>query len=373
MAFVRKCEKCGNVDAREQLVVADRSRRQGRVHRAGPARPVHGPSSNWSRSPRPRPRHRRPADVRSTSAPSQTLLTSALSASADPIPLGVRPHDHARDPDAHRRPLDELDDDDRPIGRILTRREVLALIGAGGAAAFLAACAPAWSSASSRGVEPAASASALAPRGAPRPPSSAAVATALPACVVAPGADRGAVLRRCRPRALRHPREHLELRRRPRARRSCSTGSCRRRTARRACRWRASSSTCGTATRSARIRVSSGNSGNFLRGFQRTDANGTSVVHDDLPGLVPGPRGPHPLQDPHRPGRRRPGFEFTSQLFFDDESAAPYTRPACTPRRAPRTSRTNPTRSSTRAAARRCCRSPRRATATGRPSRSRCS
>src|SRR4029079_6446127 len=39
--------------------------------------------------------------------------------------------------------LDHLDDDDRPIGRILSRREVLALIGAGGTAAFLAACTPA--------------------------------------------------------------------------------------------------------------------------------------------------------------------------------------------------------------------------------------
>src|SRR3954464_14416047 len=33
--------------------------------------------------------------------------------------------------------FDELDDDVRPIGRILSRREVLALMGAGGTAAFL--------------------------------------------------------------------------------------------------------------------------------------------------------------------------------------------------------------------------------------------
>jgi hypothetical protein len=44
-------------------------------------------------------------------------------------------------PDPKSAPADR-DDDDRLIGRILSRREVLALIGAGGAATFLAACAP---------------------------------------------------------------------------------------------------------------------------------------------------------------------------------------------------------------------------------------
>ena len=40
----------------------------------------------------------------------------------------------------------DLDDDDRLIGRILSRREVLALFGAGGVALTIAACAPAGSS-----------------------------------------------------------------------------------------------------------------------------------------------------------------------------------------------------------------------------------
>ena len=44
-------------------------------------------------------------------------------------------------------------------------------------------------------------------------------------------------------------------------------------------------------------------------------------VHDRLPGLVPGPRGPHPLQDPART-RTRGRLEFTSQLFFDDALSA---------------------------------------------------
>jgi hypothetical protein len=39
-------------------------------------------------------------------------------------------------------PIEDLDDDDRLIGRILSRREVLALLGASGLAATLAACTP---------------------------------------------------------------------------------------------------------------------------------------------------------------------------------------------------------------------------------------
>jgi protocatechuate 3,4-dioxygenase beta subunit len=39
-------------------------------------------------------------------------------------------------------PIPELEDDDRPIGRVLSRREVLALFGAGAGATLLAACAP---------------------------------------------------------------------------------------------------------------------------------------------------------------------------------------------------------------------------------------
>ena len=47
----------------------------------------------------------------------------------------------------------EIDQDDAPVGRVLTRREVLALFGAAGTAATLAACAPgaASSSAASAG------------------------------------------------------------------------------------------------------------------------------------------------------------------------------------------------------------------------------
>jgi hypothetical protein len=39
-------------------------------------------------------------------------------------------------------PTPDLDDDDRPIGRFRSRREVLALFGAGGVAVAAAACLP---------------------------------------------------------------------------------------------------------------------------------------------------------------------------------------------------------------------------------------
>ena len=82
----------------------------------------------------------------------------------------------------------DLDDDDRLIGRILSRREVLALIGAGGAAA---------SSRRARrvatAVDPPPSAGRVGQRlrDRRRPRASAAIATALPACVVAPELTEG--------------------------------------------------------------------------------------------------------------------------------------------------------------------------------------
>lgn len=92
-------------------------------------------------------------------------------------------------PDRQPAPVD-LDDDDRPIGRILTRRAVLALLGAGGAAAFLAACAP--GGAASPGASGVASAGASASASpAATAAASRAIATALPACVVAPELTEG--------------------------------------------------------------------------------------------------------------------------------------------------------------------------------------
>ena len=60
------------------------------------------------------------------------------------------------------------------------------------------------------------------------------------------------------------------------------------------------------------------------------------ALHHDLPGLVLRPRRAHPLQGPHL-ARRDDGYEFTSQLFFDDafidavHATQPYAQNGTTP------------------------------------------
>lgn len=90
---------------------------------------------------------------------------------------------------------DELDNDDLPVGRVLSRREVLALFGLAGTT-MLAACAP-----TSTAVVPAATAAATAPAAAsPLPTAEIAtessqvvesVATTIPSCVVRPEMTEG--------------------------------------------------------------------------------------------------------------------------------------------------------------------------------------
>jgi protocatechuate 3,4-dioxygenase beta subunit len=75
-----------------------------------------------------------------------------------------------------------IDDDDRPIGRILTRREVLALLGG---SALLAACAP--STLTTPSATQAAATTAPAPTGA----ATASPAAVLPSCVVRPALTEG--------------------------------------------------------------------------------------------------------------------------------------------------------------------------------------
>ena len=75
-----------------------------------------------------------------------------------------------------------IDPDDRPIGRILTRRDVLALLGG---SALVAACAPAAVQAS-----PAVTAASVAASGASVAPTASAI-TALPSCIVRPALTEG--------------------------------------------------------------------------------------------------------------------------------------------------------------------------------------
>jgi protocatechuate 3,4-dioxygenase beta subunit len=89
------------------------------------------------------------------------------------------------------RPIPALDldasDDDRPIGRFLSRREVLALFGASGAAAALAACAPGAGAGGTAG----ASAAAVASAGAVATATAVAVSGGIPSCVVVPELTEG--------------------------------------------------------------------------------------------------------------------------------------------------------------------------------------
>ena len=89
--------------------------------------------------------------------------------------------------------MTEADDDDIPVGHVLTRREVLALFGTAGTAAAIAACAPgAVGSAGAASGAPAATGSAAPDAtGSASASASAAVTTPIPSCVVRPELTEG--------------------------------------------------------------------------------------------------------------------------------------------------------------------------------------
>ena len=86
----------------------------------------------------------------------------------------------------------------------------------------------------------------------------------------------------------------------------------------RASRSRASSSTSGIATRSGTTPTSANESGHdFLRGYQQTDADGKATFTTIYPGWYQG-RAVHIHFKIRTDAAATSGFEFTSQLFFDD-------------------------------------------------------
>ena len=218
-------------------------------------------------------------------------------------------------PDQRPAPVD-LDDDDRLIGRILTRREVLTLIGAGGATAFLAACAP--GGAASRSAAGAASAGASASAAAAATAAaSAAIATALPACVVAPELTEG-------PYYLDVNLERSDIR-------TNSGDTTPVDGAALTLDWIVSQADGSACMPMEGVVVDvwhcdalgvysgvQGNAGDFLRGFQRTDANGRASFTTVYPGWYQG-RAVHIHFKIRTDPDASAGFEFTSQLFFDDE------------------------------------------------------
>jgi protocatechuate 3,4-dioxygenase beta subunit len=223
--------------------------------------------------------------------------------------------------------LDDLDDDDRLIGRILNRREVLALFGAGGAAAFIAACTPSGGSGATpvptSTVAGGSSASAAAAASPAASASAAAVGSALPSCVVAPELTEG-------PYYLDVKLERADIRPNT-ADGAIAPG------AQLTLEWFVSQADSGACIPMADVVVDvwhcdaqgvysgvSGNSGDFLRGFQRTDTNGRAVFTTIYPGWYSG-RAVHIHFKIRTDPEASAGFEFTSQLFFpDDLSKAVY-------------------------------------------------
>jgi protocatechuate 3,4-dioxygenase beta subunit len=213
--------------------------------------------------------------------------------------------------------LDELDDDDRPIGRILSRREVLALIGASGTAAFLAACTPGGGSSSASAATSAAASASTSASAAATAAASAAIATSLPSCVVAPELTEG-------PYYVDVELERSDIRTNT-ADGVASEG------APLTIEWlvsQADGSAC-MPMEGAIVDVwhcdalgvysdVQGNTGNFLRGFQRTDADGKATIQTIYPGWYQG-RAVHIHFKIRTDPDATAGFEFTSQLFFDDD------------------------------------------------------
>jgi protocatechuate 3,4-dioxygenase beta subunit len=212
--------------------------------------------------------------------------------------------------------LVDLDDDDRLIGRILSRREVLALFGAGGAAAFLAACTPSGGAATTTPTG-AASAGASATALASASATAAAVASALPSCVVVPELTEG-------PYYLDVELERSDIR-------TNTADGAAVEGAPLTLEWIVSQADGSACVPMADVVVDvwhcdalgvysgvSGNSGNFLRGFQRTDTTGKASFTTVYPGWYTG-RAVHIHFKIRTDADSSAGFEFRSQLFFDDD------------------------------------------------------
>lgn len=200
-----------------------------------------------------------------------------------------------------------MHDDDPQIGRLLTRREALALIGASGAAVFGRAF-PAH-----------------------------AAPDAMPACVVRPAQTEGPFfvdgeLDRSDIRGDAHGgnvRQGTPLRLKFNVARM-GGASCTPLAGAQVHVWHSDAS---GAYSDADVRRASATSTQFLRGYQLTDAAGAAQFLTIYPGWYGG-RTAHihfKIRLPAAPGTNARSLEFTSQLYFDDAlsdrvfAAAPYT------------------------------------------------
>ena len=65
----------------------------------------------------------------------------------------------------------------------------------------------------------------------------------------------------------------------------------------------------------------------FLRGYQRTDANGVAKFTTIYPGWYP-QRTPHIHYKIRSPASAKRAYEFVSQVYFDEDTQRPGLRPA---------------------------------------------
>jgi protocatechuate 3,4-dioxygenase beta subunit len=201
----------------------------------------------------------------------------------------------------------DLDDDDRPIGRLLSRREALAILSVGTGATIVAACMP---SAISSLAPTASAGSTPAPTG---------TTTALPTCVVKPELTEG-------PFFVDEKIDRSDIRS------DTSSGDVEvgvpltlsfvvSKVSGNSCvpfegavvdLWH-----CNVAGEYSDIAQNGTSGENFLRGYQVTDANGKATFTTVYPGWYQG-RTVHIHFKIRTDPAASSGLEFTSQLFFDE-------------------------------------------------------
>jgi protocatechuate 3,4-dioxygenase beta subunit len=209
------------------------------------------------------------------------------------------------------------DDDDRLIGRVLSRREVLALMGAASVTAVVAACAPGSSaSGSPTATGSTGAAASMAPTA-----STGAVASSLPSCVVVPELTEG-------PYYVNENLDRSDIRI-DTADGSVSEGAVL------TLDWVVSQVDgnaciplenvlvdvwhCDALGSYSDVGEEQGH--DFLRGYQRTDASGKATIVTIYPGWYQG-RAVHIHFKIRTDADAASGLEFTSQLFFDDAFSA---------------------------------------------------
>jgi protocatechuate 3,4-dioxygenase beta subunit len=215
-------------------------------------------------------------------------------------------------------PSFEPDDDDRLIGRVLSRREVLALMGLASVSAVAVACAPGSAASGATAGASFAASGTSASAGTGATATAVAAASSVPSCVVVPALTEGPY----------YVNENLD---RSDIRVDTSTGKAMdgspltlnwvvSKVDGNACVplegvlvdvWH-----CDAVGEYSDVGSEQGH--DFLRGYQHTDASGLATIVTIYPGWYQGRAVHVHFKIRTDPAATSGGFEFTSQLFFDD-------------------------------------------------------